>query len=135
MQVCVLGRWSSAAGISLKGVPKSTVPSLRVRCHSQPRGNADAKVQEPRGVFQMTPQRGEATLLDARDALETCSTLDVASKEACYATFGCDGSRVEQYYSAVEVLETAWEQAKEEDASDDDEYVEQNLSPWPWDRS
>ena len=86
MQVCMLARWSSAAGISRKAVPKSTLPSLRVLCHSQPRGNADAKVQEPRGVFQMTPQRGEATLLDARcvpangctpsvlEILETCGS-------------------------------------------------------------
>lgn len=50
-------------------------------------------------------------LLLHRDALETCSTLDDgASKEACYATFGCDGNRVERYYTAVEDLETAWEQ-------------------------
>lgn len=58
--------------------------------------------------MQTAPQLKEFAL--CRDALETCSTLDDASKEACYATFGCDGNRVEQYYSAVEVLETAWEQ-------------------------
>ena len=55
--------------------------------------------------------RSDLRVVLHRDALETCSALnDASSKEACYATFGCDGSRVEQYFGAVEVLETAWEQ-------------------------
>ncbi|KAK9909500.1 hypothetical protein WJX75_003209 [Coccomyxa subellipsoidea] len=121
-------------GVSHKTCLKPTVPALRVRCQSQSSNNANSRIQEARGVFQMIPQRGEATLLDARDALETCSALnDASSKEACYATFGCDGSRVEQYFGAVEILETAWEQVKEEEVEDDDEFVEENLSPWPWD--
>ena len=82
MQVCMPARWCSAPGISRKGVPKSTVPSLRVHCHSQPRGNADAKIQEPRGVFQMTPQRGEATLYDAR-----CFVAHGCTPSVIYAKF------------------------------------------------
>lgn len=48
-----------------------------------------------------------------RDALETCSILDEKSKQACYAQFGCDGKRVERYFSAVEHLENAWQQGME----------------------
>ena len=42
--------------------------------------------------------------------METCSILDDKSKKACYAQFGCDGQRVERYFSAVEILENAWQQ-------------------------
>ena len=44
--------------------------------------------------------------------METCSILDEKSKQACYAQFGCDGKRVERYFSAVEHLENAWLQGK-----------------------
>ncbi|CAL5222374.1 g4728 [Coccomyxa viridis] len=78
----------------------------------------------------MSPPCCEATLLDARDALETCSILDESSKKACYAQFGCDGQRVERYFNAVEHLENAWQQEEEE--TDDDEYVDHSKSDWPW---
>jgi hypothetical protein len=42
--------------------------------------------------------------------LEICSYVNGRYKQECYAQFGCDGQRVEQYFHAVEVLENAWEQ-------------------------
>lgn len=63
----VLVRLPSVGGIARTGSPRRMVSSARVRCQRQPQGNApESKVQEACGVFQMIPQRGEATLLNAR---------------------------------------------------------------------
>jgi len=63
----VLVRLPSLGRIARTGSPRRTVSSLRIRCQRQPQGNApESKVHEACGVFQMIPQRGEATLLDAR---------------------------------------------------------------------
>ena len=69
-------------------------------------------------LWRLTLYLGELSCLQpclsvedcCRDALETCSILDEKSKQACYAQFGCDGKRVERYFSAVEHLENAWQQ-------------------------
>lgn len=66
MQNSMSVRFHSAVGVSHKTCLKPTVPALRVRCQSQSSNNANSRIQEARGVFQMIPQRGEATLLDAR---------------------------------------------------------------------
>ncbi|KAK9816861.1 hypothetical protein WJX72_006261 [[Myrmecia] bisecta] len=93
---------------------------------------AATKRDSPRtGIFELSPPAGECTLLDARDAMEACSGLNGDTQTACYAQFGCDRRKVQQYYGAVEAFELAFTQ---EDEEDEDEYVEpDSLSPWPWD--
>jgi hypothetical protein len=86
-----------------KGIPKN-IPS-HVKCAaSEPQFNTPSS-----WVFQAQPPRGSHyTLLDVRDAVETCSALKSADeKEQCFLNFGLDSHAVEQYYEPVMKMEEA----------------------------
>lgn len=65
-----------------------------------------------RSIFQPSyapPSNNAPGVLDARDALETCSHLHGDAKDACFALFNCEPHQVELYYDVVANLESALE--------------------------
>ncbi|KAK9828036.1 hypothetical protein WJX81_003948 [Elliptochloris bilobata] len=71
-------------------------------------------------TFCLAQSAETVTILDARDALETCGELTGRGRESCFAQFGCSSERVTTYFAAVEAMERAYE--RDEDG-DEDEYV------------
>ncbi|GAX78280.1 hypothetical protein CEUSTIGMA_g5722.t1 [Chlamydomonas eustigma] len=86
--------------------------SIKIKCEAaEPQSNTASS-----WVFQAQPPRGNHyTLLDVRDAVETCSAIKSADeKEQCYLNFGLDSHAVEEYYDPVMKMEEAVQERSNE---------------------
>lgn len=81
-----------------------------------------------RPVFESSPPVGEATLFDARDAIETCGGLGGAEAEACFLVFGLDCHQTKKWYPVVSNLERQLELPY--DDADDDDSSDSEANPW-----
>lgn len=67
---------------------------------------ARAHVPCDKNIFELFPGMGAVSAGTARDIFNVCRVIeDGRQREACYASFGVDGSNIEKYLTTVEEME------------------------------